>query len=208
MIAQLQAIQSDLIGIIIPVLLTSITAMITLVTNSIIRIRQDQKKYNNEQFPAMQQMYSHFKLVLSQIVFTAKDMRDNDLLDDLPAAVTKYVDFQKNPKEYRARHQDELGTIEKFSYAMEQYIKLIGELHQLFKDESIPTIPGFHPIFKRKIRTMLVKLHYYSTLLMQYQDRKCSSDIIKKEFAVRDTALQIADFDQYLKLLDQWIWYF
>lgn len=208
MIVQLQTIQSDLVGILISVLITFITAMITLAASSVLKIRQDRKKYNNEQYPAMQQMYSRFNLVLSQIASTAKDMQTSGLLNDLPEAVIKYIDYQKDPRNYRASHQGELETIDRFSHSMEQYIKLIEEIYKLFQGTNIPTIPGFHPRVKRKIRAMLIKMHYYSMLLMQYRTRQCSSDFIRKEFTAPGKALKIADFDEYLKLLGKWIRYF
>jgi len=200
----LQNIQSDIVGIIIPAIITAAVAMISLFVNSVITIIQEKEKYNHEQFKHMQKAFPTLKNHLQQmrLAITLAKKFPLSYNSSLSQALQNYRAFNLNQSLYRSRHMSETQELDKFVHAIKGYITEAMALHQFLKNEVIPAMPLLHPLLRKKIREMLKNLQYWSYFLSKIEDTSIIEPILIEE--LNNCNLDDEKLQKYIKLLDKW----
>lgn len=207
-ILYLKNIQDNLIGIILPVLITAFVSLATVLINAFIQIILQNSKFNNEQYKVMQEFYPKLKICLLELRLSMQEVKESPVCLDLMDAIHKYIEIRDNEVEYRNNHDNEIQFIDSFITIMNDFsIKVINMNNQILSS-TIPRAPIMHPILKKKIGKMLVVLQYYSLLWDKYYTNKISVSIFKKELNDFEKNWNIIfdckEIDKYLSLLSRW----
>lgn len=209
MIEYLQKIQDNLIGILLPVLITAFVSLVTVLINAVMQIIIQNSKINNEEYKFMQVFYPKIKLLLLEIKLTMQEIESNSIYTDMQTTIRKFINYTKDEVKYRKEHENEIQDIDRFITSINNYSIKIIELNNCLLNNTIPRIPIMHPILKKRINKMIAVLRYYSLLWNQYQTHSISVDIFQKEmddfkknWSVEFTNVKI---DIYLSLLDKWL---
>ena len=200
----LQSIQKDLVGIIIPAIITATISLISLVASSVISVIQEKRKYNHEQFKYMQKVFPTLKILLQQMRFSidlAKEYTQS-FGSDISQALQNYHNFRMNESLYRKNHPAEGQEINKFIYIMKGYIDNAKNLHEFFSNEAIPAMPLLHPFLKKDVYKMLGILQYWAQFLPQLDDTSIDGNFFNKE--LENCTLNSKNLQKYIDLLDKW----
>lgn len=203
-IVYLQGIQGDIVGIIIPAIITATVAMISLFINSFISIIQEKVKYNHEQFKYMQKFFPNLKDHLQQmrLAITLAKGYSHSFNSSLPKALQNYHAFKIDESSYRSNHPSEVQELDKFIYTIEGYVDETIKLHDFFTKAIIPAMPLLHPFLRKRILEMLKTLQYWSHFLQKLKD----TSINEAFFAVELDKCNLDDeqLQKYIELLDKW----
>lgn len=200
----LQSIQGDLVGIIIPAILTAAVSLFSLFVTSIISIVQDKEKHNHEQFKCMQEIFASLKICLQNMCLSASLAKGYSLSygGSISQALINYCDYSFDETTYRAKHQAELNEIDNFISFIKKYIEEVKNLREVLKTKSIPAAPLLHPLLKRDIYRMLETLQYWSCLLSEIQNSPLNDYFLHNELS----KCKLDDFQlkNYIEILDKW----
>lgn len=205
-ISLLKEIQSDLVGIILPVIITAFASFITLIINSLLKIWLENKKNNTEQYKIMQGLYSEFKIDLLNIKLFLENIEQNQLYKNIKDAIDTYVSYKNDSKEYREKHKEQIDHIDEFIDSLELFLKEIGDLSNYLKHINIPAVPVFHPIIKAKVNDMFAKIQCFSSVVFQYYNNNINDTL----FVNAIDQFNLSKFNSkllssYIELLDKWI---
>ena len=100
-IQYLQGIQDNLIGIVLPVLITSLVSLITVLINAFIQIILQNSKFNDEQYKIMQEFYPKLKIYLLELRFIMQEIICSPICSNLKVAIDKYIDIRDDEAGYR-----------------------------------------------------------------------------------------------------------
>lgn len=207
-IQYLQGIQDNIIGIILPVLITALVSLVTVLINAFIQIILQNSKFNDEQYKIMQEFYPKLKICLLELRFTMEEIKYSPTCLDLKSAIEKYIEIRSNEAGYRRNHDNEIQFIDSFIAVMNDYSNKVIDINNYLLACTLPKPPIIHPILKKRIGKMLVILQYYSQLWDQYCNNKISISIFKKE--IKDfksnwnVEFDCSEIDKYLYLLNKW----
>ena len=208
-INHLQEIQSDLIGIIIPILVTAIVSIITTIISSISKIILNVKKINNEQYIIMQKIYPELRMNFIDIDIKLANLKKNNLHTNILSSINKYDQYRKNEQKYRKNHENEILDIDNFKKLMDDYILSLTKLSTYLSKTTLPNSPVYHPILKNKINKMMNFYYYYSLLLSRYFKNEINGELLKTNL---DNIIKFFckkfnndAFFENLIILDQWI---
>lgn len=204
----LQNIQDNLIGIILPVLITAVISIITLFCNAITQIVLQNSKNNNEQYKLMQAFYPKMKLLLLELKFTMQDIESNPIFDNWEKVIGKYISYKESATNYRKSHESEIQDIDNFILLMEKHKDKVIAINKHLLEFTIPRTPVMHPFLKDKVNQMLGVLYYYSSLWKQYQDKSISLKTFQYEITNFKnnwkTEIVSGKIEDYLLLLNKW----
>lgn len=206
-IALLKEIQSDLVGIILPVIITALASFITLIINSLLKIWLENKKNNTEQYKVMQNLYSEFKFDLLDISLFLTSIEQNNLHINMESSLKTYLQYKNDSTKYREEHEEQVDNIDEFIDSVELFMNAMRDLNDYLKKNNIPAVPAFHPIMKMKVNSMLAELQYLSAIISQYLENNISDNLLTS--AITQSQLNISEFNselilKYIKLLDKW----
>lgn len=211
LIDYLQNIQKDLVGIILPVLITAFVSLITVTINAAIQILLQNQNFNNEQYKIMQQFYHKFKLQLLDFKLVIQEINNQNNHNDslkLIDYIDKYTQFKYDETEFRRNHDNEIQTIDQFIMVMDKYSGKIANIHNCLFTCTIPRPPIMHFILKGKVNKMLIVLQYYSLLWNEYNKNAISMSIFQNEIKnfknKWNVDLDEKQINQYILLLDKW----
>lgn len=201
-------IQTDLSVVVLPVVITALVSLITLIVNSFIKIAIENKKYNSEQCKLMQKLYPQLKYIFINIKLILNDIQKNKLFTEMGEALKTFIDYNQDSSKYRDNNQQQIEYIDDFIYSIDLFIKQMDKLHSIFTNEFIPSIPVVHPILKHKVSKMLSNLQYFSFIVSQCISDEISCDMIIKEIEnykpQKNRAFDNVMLDSYIKILDKW----
>jgi hypothetical protein len=201
-IENLQSIQDNLIGIILPVVITAFVSILTVLVNAAVQIILQNSKFNDEQYKIMQEFYPNMKICLLKAQLSAQRVEENLLVDNITEAIEKYLEYKDNEKKYRKEHADEVQCIDSFISSMEDYSKCMIELYKYLSKCKIPKIPMMHPILKNRVSKMLINVQYYTELWNEYQNKSIVKNTFKHE--VKEFKSDSKTLRAYCGLLDKW----
>lgn len=204
----LQNIQNNLIGIILPVLITAVISIITLFCNTITQIVLQNSKNNNEQYKLMQAFYPKMKLLLLELKFIMQDIERNSIFINWEIVVDKYISYKENEVKYRILHPNEIQDIDNLILLMDNFTNKVIAINEHLLEFAIPRTPVMHPFFQKKVNQMLGVLYYYSSLWKQYQSESISLDTFQYEITNFKnnwkTEIVSGKIEDYLLLLNTW----
>ncbi|MCM1375244.1 MAG: hypothetical protein NC305_04745 [Lachnospiraceae bacterium] len=205
----LQSIQDNLVGIVLPVLITAFVSVISILANAVMQIILRNSNINGEQYKLMQIFYPKMKISLLELKFGMKEIQSNPIYTDMQCATRKYVEYKKDSANYVKKNENEIQNIDQFITAMEKYLSKITPIKEHLNNCTIPRPPVMHPIIKRKVSKMLAVLWYYSLLWDEYNIQHINGNIfqqeiknLKKKWNVELTCEKI---EEYICLLDKWL---
>lgn len=208
-IKNLQNIQENLVGIILPVAITALVSLITVITNAYIQIKLQNYNFNSQQYQLMQDFYPKLKKYLLQLKLTMEDIESSQLYSDFGSALDKYTSFSSNESKYRKQNANEMQYIDIFAKAIKEYCEKSSELYNYLFNCTIPKVPIGHYIFKKKTNKMLTVLQYYSLLSNMNNKNGFDNNFFKKEFGKFEHKWKIKFnsllVEKYLLLLDKWL---
>lgn len=208
-IKNLQNIQENLVGIILPVAITALVSLVTVLTNTYIQIKLQNYKFNSEQYKLMQDFYPKLKDYLLQLYLSMKDIEKNHLYSSLGNALDKYTSFNNSESKYRKHNTNEVQYIDDFAKAMGKYCEKTSDIYKYLFSCTLPRVPLGHPFLKKKTNKMICVLQYYSLLSNKYNKKETDSDFFSLEISnfeqkwkVKFNSLLV---EKYLLLLDKWL---
>lgn len=207
-VKELQNIQSDLVGIVLPVVITAIVTLLTVIVNAAAKIVTDNNKYKSEQYKIMQDFYPEYKLNLLKIKIAAQELEKNQLYVNLESAISKYVEMKKDEALYRSIHAEESQYIDAFKTSMERYLNAVTGMNTCMQNIKIPNISCFHSLKKRKILRMLSDMQYYSMLWERYSVGDVEPEVFLLEinsFGISAIKMSEEKIREYIDLSDKWI---
>lgn len=203
----LQNIQNNLIGLVLPVLITAFVSLVTLLVNTIMQITLQNSKFNSEQYTLMQVFYPKFKTHLLELKLIIQEMESSSMCSDLTTSIAKYIDIKKDEPEYRKRHSNELPNIDSFNTLMEALFTKLISMNDYLKTAKIPRPPIMHPLLGIKINKLLAVIQYYSFLFSGYRNRTINEDIFQQELENynKKAKMDYKKLKSYLSILDKWV---
>lgn len=205
----LQNIQDNLVGLVLPVLITAVVSLITVSINAIIQLVLQNSKYNNEQYKIMQEFYPQLKCKLLELKFTFQEIQTIPIYSDLSTAILKYIEFKGNEVQYRRIHSNEIQYVDRFGILMDKLSKELDCLNNYLSTCKIPHVPIMHPFLKNSIKKMLASIQYYSLLWSKFHQNTISKEMFKREIIglKKKWGINIdsKQTDYYLILLDRWL---
>ena len=205
----LQNIQDNLVGLVLPVLITAVVSLITVSINAIIQLALQNSKYNSEQYKIMQEFYPQLKCKLLELKFTFQEIQTIPIYSDLSTAILKYIEFKGNEVQYRRIHSNEIQYVDRFGILMDKLSKELDCLNNYLSTCKIPHVPIMHPFLKNSIKKMLASIQYYSLLWSKFHQNTISKEMFKREIIgfKKKWGINIdsKQTDYYLMLLDRWL---
>lgn len=136
-IEYLKSIQDNLIGIMVPAVLTAIVSVITLVVNSILQYKIYDRQYKSKQYEIMRQHYPSLKSQLIDIQRCFENIECNQLYPPT-FQITKYIGY-----DWEAYRQnitvEEIQFVDDFEENIKSAIKVLANLNLFFNDNNLPT---------------------------------------------------------------------
>ena len=117
-ISELQQIQSDLVGILIPSIISAIVSIISIFINTLLQLKLSDREYKSEQYKLMRNHYPYLKSILMEISCCYINLENNGLYDN-SFNITDYIyyDWQlfrkKVPKDKIIFIDDYMNNIKK-----------------------------------------------------------------------------------------------
>lgn len=200
----LKNIQDNMVGIIVPALITAIVSLLTLGINSFIIVIQEKNKYKSIQFKEMQNIYPSLKIHLQNLRFFALDVRESQRLykTSMSNALLEFFSFKKDEKSFRESHLKEIQEISKFVNSMENYVNEMMQLDMFFCNHSMPSPPWFHPILKHSLYKMIASLQFYTCLLSKIDQTPTELNLISKELS--NFRIDAEQLEKYILIIDKW----
>ena len=208
-ISYLQNIQDNLVGLILPVLITALVSLVTLITNAIMQIVLQNGKYNSDQYTIMQEFYPEFKAHLLGLSVVLQELKRTSICKDLKSAVDKYLEYKRDDENYRINHPDEIQQIDTFNTLMDTLLTKLVNMNNYLLTCKIPRSPIMHPILRVNVCKMLVVSQSYSFLFCEYSNNSITGDTLKAELTnLKKNWKMKVDYDtakKYILLLDKWL---
>lgn len=208
-IQYLQSIQDNLVGIVLPVLITATVSLITVSINSIIQLVLQNSKHNSEQYKIMQEFYPTMKGKLLELKLAIQEVVTNPMCSDFKTAIDKYIEYKNNDIEYRTNHNNEVQYIDRFDTSMNNLSIKLDSINSYLSTCKIPRVPIMHLFLKHGIKKMLASIQYYSLLWSKFHNNTISKDMFRKE--IHDfkenwkIEINSEQTEKYLLLLDKWL---
>lgn len=204
----LQKIQGDLVGIIIPVIITAIISLITMIVNSILKIMLENRKYNSEQYKIMQRFYPELKIILLELRFTLLELKNNSIYSDINKAIEKYVQFSRNETAYRKEYINEGSHIDSFIKQMRTYKKYMIDINKTLFEREIPAPPIMKPILRYNVNKMILELQCNSVLWKKYESNSMNDQFFLEEIKnagnKQGAEINYERINKYISCLDKW----
>lgn len=208
-IQYLQSIQDNLVGLVLPVLITAVVSLVTVSINSIIQLVLQNSKYNSEQYKIMQEFYPTMKGNLLELKLAIQEVVAIPMYSDFKTAIDKYIECKNNDIQYRIDHTDEVQYIDRFNSLMNTLSIKLDSINSHLSTCKIPRVPIMHLFLKNSIKKMLASIQYYSLLWSKFYHNTISKDMFKKELhdfkRNWDIEIGIEQTEKYLLLLDKWL---
>lgn len=209
MVEILQNIQDNLVGIILPVLITAFVSIFSIFINAIMQIVMRISNINGEQYKLMQEFYPKMKINLLELKLSMKEVQNNQIYTNMQNAINKYIEYKKDDANYIRNHENEIQYIEQFITAMDNCVNKITLIKELLNNCTTPRTPIMHFLLEMQIHKMLNVLWYYSVLWDKYSTRLIRSDIFQQEIKnLKEkwkVELNYKKIEKYIKLLDKWL---
>lgn len=208
----LKDIQENLVGIIVPVLITAIVTLITLIINTATKLWMENRKYNNEQFEKMKKFYPTLRTELIKVDFQYTKLKTNNLHTDIISSVIKYAEYKNNGAKYRKNHENEISNIDDFINTMERYLLSVKNVFLCLNNVTYPSTPIFHPVLKHKVRRILYIYGYFSLVVSKYLDNDIYNDLLISELKSlrKKTGMKFNEkvLEDAGKVIDKWFFSF
>lgn len=201
-VQSLKTIQDNLVGIVLPAIITAIVSFITLTVNAIIGIYQNIKKRDSEQFQIMQQLYSPFRDKIVAIWMNAYKIENCKPLYNgtIGSALLCYFSFKLDETSFRNSHKNE--PIDPFENSVRDYIIAINDVQELLKTTKIPSCPILHRILSTQIRNMLSELYKEASIITRVYNHVEEKELLETEIA--KCKLDRKKAESYLNVIDKW----
>lgn len=204
----LQSIQENLVGIILPVLITAFVSIISILVNTIMQIVLRNSNIDGEQYKLMQIFYPNMKVDLLKFKLSMKEVENNPIYTDMQNAINKYVEYKKDSASYVKKNDHEVQNIDQFIIAMDECLKSILNIKEHLNNCIIPRTPIMHLILKFRVSKMLSVLWHYSLLWDSYDNQLISTNIFQEEMQefVKKWGIELnyKKIEEYGCLLDKW----
>lgn len=208
-IQYLQSIQDNLVGLVLPVLITAVVSLVTVSINSIIQLVLQNSKYNSEQYKIMQEFYPTLKGNLLELKLAIQEIVANPMCPNFKTAVDKYIEYKNNDIEYRTNHNNEVQYIDRFNTSMNSLSIKLDSVNKHLSTCKVPRVPIMHLFLKKNTKKMLASIQYYSLLWSKFYQNTISKDMFRKEIHnfKKNWKIEIdsGQIEKYLLLLDKWL---
>lgn len=209
LIQYLQNIQDNLVGIILPVLITAFISLVTVLINATVQIQLQNSKFNSEQYKIMQEFYPKLKMCLLDLKISMEKVENSKICSRIEDAIQKYIKIKEDEAKYRKNNENEIQFIDGFIATMNEFSTKVVDINKCFLTCTIPRTPIMHPFLKKKIVKMIAMLQYYSFLWDKYLTVAINDDVFKKEInnfkKIWNVKIGYKKICKYISLLDKWI---
>lgn len=204
-IKYLQNIQENLVGIVLPVVITAAVSLITVLVNAILQIMLQNSKANWEQYKIMQDFYPNMKLNLLRLRVAIQEVEHSPLCTDLKEASVKYAKYKSDEAEYRKKNDNEVQDIDVFISMMEDFSNRVREINEYLINCTLPRPPILHPILKIKVNRMLANLQYAAFFWDEYYNKTIDVTVFQMEIEKQlKKKFNSKKVKKYICLLDRW----
>lgn len=204
-----KCIQEDIIGIMLPVVITALVALITLIVNTYVKLSINNRTYNRQQHLVMKKIYPKLKNILLKLYLELASIENNSLYKSFLDAISDFVDFKKDESSYRNEHQNMVEDIDGFMSSIDSLFENIEKINELLNSVEIPSVPLFHLRLKRSIRKMLNNMQRVSFIISEYNSDGISGKILFDEIRLFDTnegfILNKETINEYIEKTDKWM---
>ncbi len=157
-IEYLKSIQDNLIGIIIPVIISAIMSIVTLIVNSVIQLNIIDRQYKSKQYEIMRENYPKLKSYLINIECCYINIQNNKLYES-DFALINYIAFDW--VKYRSRLNKEVQYVDEFEKEINNLIDNFKKLYNFFEKTNIPAS-------SKKVNKAINDIQFYCSLISNY----------------------------------------
>ena len=136
-IEYLKNIQGNLIGILIPTIITASISVITLIVNSIIQYRINDRQYKSKQYEIMREHYPYLKAKLIDIQSCFENIEHNQLYQS-DFLITEYIGYDWETYRQNLSIED-IQLVDDFEENIKIAIEVLIVLNQFFDQKNLPT---------------------------------------------------------------------
>lgn len=195
----------DIAIAVIPATITATAALFTLIINTILTIKQNALKYNQEQFAIIQKLYPILRTQLQKSVIALSICRKNKKLykeKDIYYSLINYFTICSDEVAYRKSHENCADEIDTFTKSIKTYVKGIIELNETIQNSIFPSAPLMHPLLKRSINKMIANIMRWSNCFTYDSLGTIDIELIKN--MLKGYNLSYKKIQLYIKKLDSW----
>ena len=141
-ISELQQIQSDLVGILIPSIISAIVSIISIFINTLLQLKLSDREYKSEQYKLMRNHYPYLKSILMEISCCYINLENNGLYDN-SFNITDYIyyDWQLFRKKVP---KDKIIFIDDYMNNIKKIVDLFLSLNLFFEKNNLPA--SYHSV--------------------------------------------------------------
>lgn len=196
----LQKIQNNLVGIVIPAIITAGVSLFTLLLNSLITILQGAKKQNSEQFAYMQKVYPEFREMLQDLWVNAHGMKQSNELykESISEALKNYYTCIRNEKQFRQDH----ASIDTFLDWTNKYLSSVEAIGGFLHKNEMPLGPALHPIVRSNVYSMLSTIQKDVFIVKRLKDHPEELEALTDQLDA--CRLDEKRVKEYIELTDKW----
>lgn len=203
----LQNIQGDLVGLLMPVMITAVVSLISISVTFILKVAKLKGTADYKRYLTMSKFYPPIKSILFELMMVTREIEDCKVQGNLYEKINKYVEYNENPINYRKNHEEEY--IDLLIQSVNKYKEIMVDLNNSLTKNRIPKTPVMHPILKKKVIRLIGTLMVYSTLWKQYDTQKADPDMfqnqIEKWGKQKYSGMDYKAIERYATLMDTWL---
>ena len=203
----LQNIQGDLVGLLMPVMITAVVSLISISVTFILKVAKLKGTADYKRYLTMSKFYPPIKSILFELMMVTREIEDCKVQGNLYEKISKYVEYNENPINYRKNHEEEY--IDLLIQSVNKYKEIMVDLNNSLTKNRIPKPPVMHPFLKKKVIRLIGTLMVYSTLWKQYDTQKADPDMfqnqIEKWGKQKYSGMDYKAIERYATLMDTWL---
>ncbi len=183
-VTHLQEIQEDLVGIIIPTIISAILSVLTLTINVITQFIMNNRQYKSKQYEIMREYYPQLKSQLIDISCYYSILKKNPLYNE-NFKISDYFGFDWEL--YRQSiSEDDVEYIDEYQKMVEQIILSYDNLYIFFKQQNIPTSSN-------KIQEAVNDIHRLCAVVHNFGNTQCVNTALEYNEVKIDELIQKLD---------------
>ena len=162
----LNEIQDNLVGILIPSVITAIISVLTLIVDVIVKFWTTRRQYKSKQYEIMREHYPQLKSKLSDIVCYYDTLEENKLRT-ATFTITHYLKFDWEAYRQNIAAED-VPFVDEFQNTIAKIIEAYIDLYKFFSEKNLPNS-------SKKVQKSINKLQFFCTVINNSKNNGCKA---------------------------------
>lgn len=198
----LQNIEKNLVGLILPALITASVSLLTIAIQGVVTIVQSARKHNSEQFKQMQIIYPKLRELLQSIWIESYEIKTYENLygGSIGNALHNYYSYLQDEDTFRSEHQH--ASIDQFISTTRRYIDCADRIKSFFGTNLIPLAPSLHFLISIKVSEMLTNLQRDVCIICRLAGNPEELNVLNSNLA--QCTIDDIRLKKYINMIDKW----